>query len=226
MCARSGAPFPPPPPHQHHPGSTRDAPPPPHPPPSARPRPSPSPPSPSTPPPPPHSPGAAKTSERVFARASAGDLDIAAHATAPARRRISNSAKSAPYPRARNRRPGVPRARAPRGFDVESIIVYFWCGIQSGVRRDQCIRIRRASRRGTPEAPRGRRRRARAISFKLPARAARRDPFDTRYAYTRPWVIHSRDDRLHPARRRGSPAGARRPDLTLTFEGLRKRRGM
>ena len=58
------------------------------------------------------------------------------------------------------------------------------------------------------------------------ARAARRDPFDTRYAYTRPWVLHSRDDSLHHARRRGSPAGARRPDLTLTFEGLRKRRGM
>ena len=57
------------------------------------------------------------------------------------------------------------------------------------------------------------------------ARAARRDPFDTRYANTRPWVLHSRDDRRHPARRRRSPAGARRPDLTLTFEGLRKRRG-
>lgn len=58
------------------------------------------------------------------------------------------------------------------------------------------------------------------------ARAARRDPFDTRYAHTRPWVLHSRDDSRHPVRRRGSPAGATRPDLTLTFEGLRKRRGM
>ena len=68
--------------------------------------------------------------------------------------------------------------------------------------------------------------RARYLFFRRRARAARRDPFDTRYANTRPWVLHSRDERLHPAQRRGSLAGARRPDLTLTFEGLRKRRGM